>query len=149
MIGASCTSGHPRDLQTNQPTSTAPPSSTSQQLACLTNRSRAPAPPAQSRAGGCSKGAAEAPVESRAPAPPAQSSALGGDRVEHAVRRARPVGRGAKPPSELASEVRLNDPLGDLDEAGWPLGDLLAVVEHEHHLAEPHHDLHVVLDQDD
>src|SRR5713101_677176 len=55
----------------------------------------------------------------------------------------------AEPPSASTSEVRLNDPLVALDEAGRPLGDLLAVVEHEHRFAEPHHDLHVVLDQED
>src|SRR5438094_8355580 len=110
MIGASCTSGHPRDLQTSQATTAAPTPSTIQQLTGPMSRVRAPAPPAQ-------------------------SAVLGGGELAL--------------PSGSPSEVRLNDPLVDLDEAGWPLGDLLAVVEHEHHLAEPHHDLHVVLDQDD
>src|SRR5438309_6670296 len=136
MIGASCTSGHPIDRHASHPTAIEPTSNTSHELAGLMNHVRAPASPAPSWSGGCSKGAAETPFDSRAPALPAQSDA-----------------RGAKPPSERtsgsASKVRLDDPLVGLDEAGWPLGDLLAVVEHEHHLAEPHHDLHVVLDQED
>src|SRR3990172_2128712 len=54
-------------------------------------------------------------------------------------------GRSASP---LAAEIRFNDPLVGLDRAGRPLGDLLAVVQHEHGLAEPHDDLHVVLDEE-
>src|SRR5207245_7580341 len=128
MIGASCTSGHPIDRHASHPTAIEPISNTSHEPASLMNHVRAPAPRVPSWPGGCSKGAAEAPFDSRAPALPAQSDPSG-----------------AKPPSErtpgTASKVRLDDPLVGLDEAGWPLGDLLAVVEHEQHLAGPHHDL--------
>src|SRR2546428_10567832 len=48
-----------------------------------------------------------------------------------------------------ATEVRFDDALVGLDHARRPLGDLLAVVQHEHGLAEPHDDLHVVLDEQD
>src|SRR3990172_2894059 len=47
----------------------------------------------------------------------------------------------------LAAKISFNDPLVGLDHARRPLGELLAVVEDEDGLAEPHHDLHVVLDQ--
>src|SRR5689334_10966399 len=50
-------------------------------------------------------------------------------------------------PSALAAEIRFNDPLVGLDDARWAFGDLVAVIENEHGLAEAHHDLHVVLDQ--
>src|SRR5262245_47748647 len=49
--------------------------------------------------------------------------------------------------STLAAEISLNDPLIALDRSGRPFGDLLAVIEDEHGLAEPHDDFHVVLDQ--
>src|SRR5207253_4780904 len=48
-----------------------------------------------------------------------------------------------------ATEVRFDDALVGLDHARRPLGDLLAVVQHEDGLAEPHDDLHVVLDEQD
>src|SRR2546426_6959998 len=51
--------------------------------------------------------------------------------------------------SGSATEVRFNDALVGLDHARRPLGDLLAVVQHEHGLAEPHDDLHVVLHEQD
>src|SRR5574341_851985 len=46
------------------------------------------------------------------------------------------------------TEVRFNDALVGLDHARLPLRDLLAVVEDEHGLAEPHDHLHVVLDEE-
>src|SRR5215813_7430017 len=49
----------------------------------------------------------------------------------------------------LAAKVRLDHALVGLDHAGRPFGDLLAVIQHEHGLAEPHDDLHVVLHQQD
>src|SRR5205823_7359677 len=55
----------------------------------------------------------------------------------------------ARVASGSATEVRFNDALVGLDHARRPLGDLLAVVQHEHGLAEPHDDLHVVLDEQD
>src|SRR5882672_4601281 len=66
-------------------------------------------------------------------------------------RHASPAARHASGTSTSSSttEVRFNDPFVRLDHARRPLGDLLAVVEHEHRLAESHHDLHVVLDQQD
>src|SRR5881628_52400 len=45
-------------------------------------------------------------------------------------------------PASLPTEVRFNDALVGLDDAGRPLSDLVAVVEDEHNLAQPHHDLH-------
>src|SRR6185295_13705711 len=63
-------------------------------------------------------------------------------------RRASEGGR-SPPPSASASKVRLDHALVRLDHPRRALGDLLAVVEHEHVLAEPHHDLHVVLDEQD
>src|SRR5712692_5805761 len=48
-------------------------------------------------------------------------------------------------PASLATEVGFNDALVGLDDPGRPLGDLVAVVENEHDLAQPHDDLHVVL----
>src|SRR5712691_2300763 len=48
-------------------------------------------------------------------------------------------------PASLATEVGFNDSLVGLDDPGRPLGDLVAVVENEHDLAQPHDDLHVVL----
>src|SRR5713226_7385077 len=48
----------------------------------------------------------------------------------------------------LATEVGFNDALVGLDDAGRSLGDLVAVVENEHDLAQPHHDLHVVLHEE-
>src|SRR5438094_7973513 len=50
-------------------------------------------------------------------------------------------------PASLPAEVRFNDALVGLDDAGRAFGDLVAVVEDEHDLAQPHDDLHVVLDQ--
>src|SRR5713101_7677150 len=47
----------------------------------------------------------------------------------------------------LATKVGLDHAFVALDGAGRAFGDLLAVVEDEDGLAEPHHDLHVVLDQ--
>src|SRR5438876_8334240 len=86
----------------------------------------------------------------RAPAPPAQSWLLGGGRKERAARRTTTAGRGAKPPSgELCPKVRFDHALIRLDHAGWAFRDLLAVIEDEHGLAQPHHDLHVVLDEQD
>src|SRR5262249_19151306 len=49
--------------------------------------------------------------------------------------------------STLAAEIGLNDPLIALNGSGRPLRDLVAVIENEHGLAEPHDDFHVVLDQ--
>src|SRR6185436_16291169 len=51
--------------------------------------------------------------------------------------------------SPSTTEVGLNHALVGLDQARRPLGDLLAVVENEHRLAQPHDDLHVVLDEED
>src|SRR2546426_9908544 len=50
-------------------------------------------------------------------------------------------------PASLPAEVRFNDALVGLDDAGRAFGDLVAVVEDEHDLAQPHDDLHVVLEQ--
>src|SRR3989442_2087119 len=50
-------------------------------------------------------------------------------------------------PASLPAEVRFNDSLVGLDDAGRAFGDLVAVVEDEHDLAQPHDDLHVLLDQ--
>src|SRR6266508_4708337 len=47
----------------------------------------------------------------------------------------------------LAAKISSNDTLVGLDHARRSLGQLLAVVEDEHGLAQPHHDLHVVLHQ--
>src|SRR5437016_6961132 len=85
----------------------------------------------------------------RARAPPAQSWLLGGGRKERAARRATTAGRGAKPPSGSRTKVRFDHALIRLDHAGWAFRDLLAVIEDEHGLAQPHHDLHVVLDEQD
>src|SRR5262245_53742426 len=106
MIGASCTSGHPRDPHASPPTSPSnPPTRRS-----ITIRARAS--PAQAFLGEASEGAVEAPSEEESP-----------------------------PPSKLATEIRFNDALVRLDDARRPLGDLLAVVENEHGLAQAHHDL--------
>src|SRR5262245_42062501 len=51
--------------------------------------------------------------------------------------------------ASLAAKVRLDHAFVGLDRSRRPFGDLLAVVEDEHGLAEPHHDLHVVLDEQD
>src|SRR5256885_5022827 len=66
-------------------------------------------------------------------------------------RHASPAARHASGTSTSSSttDVPLNAPFVRLVHARRPLGDLLAVVEHEHRLAEPHHDLHVVLAQQD
>src|SRR3989304_421040 len=48
--------------------------------------------------------------------------------------------------SALSAKVRLDHPLVRLDDSRRPLGDLLPVVQDEDRLAEPHDDLHVVLD---
>src|SRR5215470_7122535 len=50
-------------------------------------------------------------------------------------------------PASLSTEVRFNHALVGLDDARWAFGDLVAMVEDEHDLAQPHHDLHVVLHQ--
>src|SRR5256885_13637731 len=50
-------------------------------------------------------------------------------------------------PASLPAEVRFNDALVGLDDAERAFGDLVAVVEDEHDLAQPHDVLHVVLDQ--
>src|SRR3989442_457981 len=82
----------------------------------------------------------------RAPASPAPSSrarspaqSVLGEVSEGAVTSA--------PSDVLATEVGFNDTLVHLDRARRPLGDLLAVVQHEDGLTEPHDDLHVVLDE--
>jgi hypothetical protein len=49
----------------------------------------------------------------------------------------------------LSSKIGLDDTLVALDPRGRPLGDLLAIVEHENLVAQPHHDLHVVFDDQD
>src|SRR5262249_62230415 len=49
--------------------------------------------------------------------------------------------------ASLSAEVRFNHALVGLDDARWAFGDLVAMVEDEHDLAQPHHDLHVVLHQ--
>src|SRR5262245_4801537 len=51
------------------------------------------------------------------------------------------------PARSLPAEVRFNDALVGLDDAGRAFGDLVAVVEDEHDLAQSHDDLHVVLDE--
>src|SRR5436309_5308767 len=50
-------------------------------------------------------------------------------------------------PSGSAAEVGFDDPLIPLDRRGRPFGDRLAVIEDEDVLAHRHHDLHVVLDE--
>src|SRR5437762_3840748 len=47
----------------------------------------------------------------------------------------------------LAAEIGFDDPRIGLDGARRSFGDLLAVIEDEHRLAESHDDLHVVLDE--
>ena len=49
----------------------------------------------------------------------------------------------------LLPEVRLDHARVGPDLGRWPLRDLLAVVEHRDPLGDAHHDLHVVLDQQD
>src|SRR5262249_28485764 len=49
--------------------------------------------------------------------------------------------------ASLSAEVRFNHALIGLDDARRTFGDLVAMVEDEHDLAQPHHDLHVVLHQ--
>src|SRR6266540_6443618 len=49
----------------------------------------------------------------------------------------------------LPPKVGFDDTLIGLDHARRALGDLLAVVEHEHRVAQAHDDLHVVLDEQD
>src|SRR6266849_1829348 len=48
----------------------------------------------------------------------------------------------------LAAKIGFNHSLVGLDDAGRPLGQLLAVVEDEDRLAESHHHLHVVLHEE-
>src|SRR5712691_4073113 len=48
-----------------------------------------------------------------------------------------------------SAKVGLDHTLISLDDPGRALGDLLAIVENEDRLAEPHDDLHVVLDDQD
>src|SRR5947208_16478019 len=47
----------------------------------------------------------------------------------------------------LAAEIGFDDPRIGLDGARRSFGDLLAVIEDEHRLAESHDHLHVVLDE--
>src|SRR5213594_3793373 len=84
----------------------------------------------------------------RAPASPAQSLVWGDAGRSGADGAATTVERGAKPPFESASKIRFDDTLVGLNQTGRPLGDLLAVVEHEDGLAQPHDHLHVVLHQE-
>src|SRR5918992_3243989 len=48
-----------------------------------------------------------------------------------------------------STEIRLDDSRIPLDLGRLPLGDLLPVVEHRHKVRDPHHHLHVVLDDQD
>ena len=54
-----------------------------------------------------------------------------------------------QPVAAWVAEVGLDDAVVVADLLGQPLGDLLAVVEHGDVLGHAHHDLHVVLDQED
>src|SRR3989441_13194555 len=129
MMGASWISGQARDRQPSPTASTAKRASSAPPTHMAVFRPpssrrlsfRAPASPAPS---------------SRARAPPAQS--VLGEVSEGAVEA---------PSDVLATEVGFNDTLVHLDRARRPLGDLLAVVQHEDGLTEPHDDLHVVLDE--
>src|SRR5262247_493660 len=47
------------------------------------------------------------------------------------------------------AEIGLDHPRVALDLSRWPLGDLLAVVQHSHAVGDLHDHAHVVLDQDD
>src|SRR5262245_26828916 len=49
--------------------------------------------------------------------------------------------------AELSAEVGFNDALVGLNDPRRSFGDLLAMIEDEDRLAEPHDHLHVVLDQ--
>src|SRR2546425_11330677 len=69
----------------------------------------------------------------------------GQPRERHASRATTTANATTGTPASLPTEVRFNDALVGLDDAGRPLGNLVAVVEDEHNLAQPHHDLHVVL----
>jgi hypothetical protein len=55
----------------------------------------------------------------------------------------------SRPPRRRLAEVGLDHPRVRADVLRQALGDLLAVVEHRHALRDAHHDLHVVLDQED
>src|SRR3989442_15733749 len=130
MMGASWISGQARDRQPSPTASTAKRASSAPPTHMAVFRPpssrrlsfRAPASPAPS---------------SRARAPPAQS--VLGEVSEGAVTSA--------PSDALATEVGFNDTLVHLDPAPRPPGDLLAVVQHEDGLTEPHDDLHAVLDE--
>src|SRR5207245_8187483 len=60
-----------------------------------------------------------------------------------------PVSIHAPSAGSSPAEIGFDDTLIRLDHAGRALGDLLAVVEHEHRFAQAHDDLHVVLDEQD
>jgi hypothetical protein len=47
-----------------------------------------------------------------------------------------------------ASKTRLNDALVRLDVVRRPLGNLLPMIEDEDHLAEPHDNFHIMLDEE-
>src|SRR3972149_2261657 len=63
--------------------------------------------------------------------------------------RSQAVATPAAATSTRSPKVRLDHPLVGLDQSGRPLGDLLPVVQDEDLLRNPHHHLHVVLDDED
>src|SRR3989442_13493658 len=129
MMGASWISGQARDRQPSPTASTAKRASSAPPTHMAVFR-----PPSSRR------------LSFRAPASPAPSSrarspaqSVLGEVSEGAVTSA--------PSDALATEVGFHDTLVHLDRARRPLGDLLAVVQHEDGLTEPHDDLHAVLDE--